>query len=289
MQTDYVANRKGANICMLISSCDAYSDIWPAMSQTMAAHWPDCPFPRFLMSNYDKAPAGFTTLAIGPDISWSANLIRGLEMIDHDYVLLSVDDLLLTRKVDTHRLLESVCRAQRAKVAALQLVTYENLWRRMGKWDDGSAIRIPVGGIYRATAVFTLWDRRQLLKVLNPLENAWQFEYCASDRLDADSDVLVAVHNHFTFVNAIVKGKVTRSAYRLCEQKHYPLSASRPVMTAKESCAYGFLLLRASTFRFVPPGCRRAVKSAIQRAAFTVRELAGRRGIQSNNSGANRA
>src|ERR1035441_8744268 len=133
MQTDSVAKRNGANISVLITSCDAYADIGPAMSQAMAAHWPDCPFPRFLMSNYDKAPAGFTTLAIGPDISWSANLIRALEMIDDDYILLSVDDLILTRKVDTHRLLESVHRAQRAKVAALQMVSFEHLWKRMGK------------------------------------------------------------------------------------------------------------------------------------------------------------
>jgi len=263
----------GTRTCMLVASCDSYSDLWPALSMSMRRYWPDCPFPRFLLTNHKEAPAGFSTLAVGPDVSWSANLVHALEQLETDYVLLSVDDLLLTKTVRTDSVLEAVRWATVNRVTALQLVSHEHLWG--GAWSRSSLppIRLPSGATYRASTVFTLWNRDGLLRLLNPAENAWQFEYLGSERLSPNSPVFLTTRSHFAYLNGVIKGKLTRSAVKFCKNNGHPLPASRRVMTAREEWWLLFLRFRACALRTIPLGYRKTSKEAIRRTSLSIQKL----------------
>jgi len=261
---------------MLIASCDAYSDLWPALSMSMNRHWPDCPFPRFLLTNHKKAPAGFSTLAVGRDISWSANLMRALNQLEEDYVLLSVDDLLLRKTVRTDAVLEAVRWASVTGVTALQMVSFEHIWSSAWSVRRPPAIWLPPGATYRASTVFTLWNRNGLLRILNPAENAWEFEYRGTERLSANSGSFLTTRSHFSYLNSVIKGKLTRSAVKLFNDNGYPLPTSRRVMTAREQCWFLCLRFRACALRTVPFSYRTALKRAIQRAASSVKRIATR-------------
>ena len=236
----------GARTCILVGSCDSYSDLWPALSMSYIKHWPDCPFPRFLLTNHKEAPSGFSTLAVGSDVSWSANLGVRLHRLEADYILLSVDDLVLTKTVRTDAVLDAVRWASASGVTALQMVSHEHLWRGVLRSGVGPALRLPLGATYRASSVFTLWNREHLLRVLDPVENIWQFEYQGSERLLSDSSVFLTIRSHFIYLNAVVKGKLTRSAVKFFKKNGYPLSSSRQVMTKYEhlmlECSPAFAL-----------------------------------------------
>jgi len=45
-------NRETGDTCVLIASCDAYSDAWAPFFALMKKYWPDCPYPIYLISNY---------------------------------------------------------------------------------------------------------------------------------------------------------------------------------------------------------------------------------------------
>lgn len=285
MASPIVAVMDVVRTCMLVTSCDSYSDLWPALSMSMTRCWPDCPFPRFLLTNYKEAPNGFSTLAVGPDVSWSANLMRALHKVDTDYVLLSVDDLLLTKTVRTDAVLDAVRWASIHGVTALQMVSYEYLWG--GAWSRSriEAIRLPLGATYRASAVFTLWNRDCLVRLLDPTENAWQFEYRGSERLLSNSSIFLTTRSHFSFLNCVIKGKLTRFAARYCKKSGYPQFASRPVMTRHEAWQLFLLRLRAYAFMLVPLGYRNQLKKEAQRVASIICRLFMRQDLEASKEG----
>jgi hypothetical protein len=266
-----------ARTCILIGSCDSYSDLWPALSISYIKHWPDCPFPRFLLTNYKDAPTGFSTLAVGSDLSWSANLVCALQRLETDFILLTVDDLILTKTVRTDSVLAAIRWASVNGVTALQMVSHEHLWRGTLRAGVMPALRLPLGATYRASSVFTLWNREHLLKVLDPVENIWQFEYQGSVRLLSDSSVFLTTRSHFIYLNAVVKGKLTRSALRYFKKNSYHLSSTRQVMTKYEHWLLMLTRFRAWTFKFFPLSCRKTSKRIVQRAASFIYGLCATR------------
>ena len=199
--------------------------------------------------------------------------MRALHKLETDYVLLSVDDLLLTKTVRTDAVLGAVRWASIHGATALQMVSHEYLWG--GAWSLGSlpAMRLPLGAIYRASAVFTLWKLDCLMQLLDPTETAWQFEYSGSERLLSNSPIFLTTRSHFSFLNCVIKGKLTRDAVSFCNKNGYPLLASRPVMTRHEERRLFLLRLRACAFRLVPLGYRSQLKKAAQRVASIIHRL----------------
>ena len=196
----------------------------------------------------------------GRDVSWSANLRRALGMMDAEFVLLCVDDLLLTKPVDTEGVLSAVSWAKRNDATALQLVSLESVWGR--NWRGGNVPRlVPVGATYRATTVFTLWNRERLAGLLNPAESAWEFEYRSPARLPPDAGVFQVRRSYFSFVNAVVKGSLVPEAVKLCTRERYPLASSRPVLAGRELGRLRLARLRSAGLRLVPPAHRKVVRN----------------------------
>ena len=85
---------------VIVSSCDAYSDLWPFFFHFFEKHWPDAPKPVHLVSNFRRFenPA-VKTLAVGPDKSWGDTIHAALEQIPDDFVVFVLDDFFLNTPV----------------------------------------------------------------------------------------------------------------------------------------------------------------------------------------------
>ncbi|MBC8302240.1 MAG: hypothetical protein H8E55_41550, partial [Pelagibacterales bacterium] len=89
------------NVAVLISTYDDAEDLWTPLEQTFQKFWKNIKLPIYLTTNYKKFESKlFTSLQIGEELSWSDNLIKSLNKVDQEYVLLTFDDLFLTAKVD---------------------------------------------------------------------------------------------------------------------------------------------------------------------------------------------
>ena len=76
------------NLDILVISCDAYSDVWDVFFKSFNRQWTNCPLKLNLLSNnksYDSRQVN--TIKVGEDISWSDNLLRGIEELQSDYIL----------------------------------------------------------------------------------------------------------------------------------------------------------------------------------------------------------
>lgn len=274
METRVSGSRRRLPISLVVVSCDAYSDMWPAFCAALMRYWPDCPFPSFLVTNEKTAPNGFSTLSVGTDTSWSSNLQRALLSVRSEYVLLCTEDLLLTETVSTAEIVETVELAIEQRLDTLQLVNFEWIWSRRGQAQSRYSA-VPLGATYRASTVFTIWRSETLLKLLRPGENAWQFEYFGSDRLAPEAKVYLSCRSHFQYENAVVKGKLVPKAVHLCSANQYPLVTKRPVLSTRDMLALGLIRLRASALRLVPMRYRKAAKDFVTRLAERLQETVG--------------
>ena len=86
---------------LVVSSCDAYSDIWEIFFTQLFKYWPEIEGHVFLLSNHKKyEDPRVHSICTGQDLDWGSNMLLALPQIPADYLIYFQDDYLLDRKVD---------------------------------------------------------------------------------------------------------------------------------------------------------------------------------------------
>jgi hypothetical protein len=247
-------------LAVLIVSCDRYKDLWPLCTSMLARFWPDCPYPIYLMSNEPAQFPGLRNLAIGPDKGWSANLIKALEAISEEYVLLFLEDLILERPVDSARVdgLFHWFKEARGNCLRMNPSPPADL-----PCNEMVGIASPLS-LYRTSTVMTLWRRSVLIDLLDPAENAWQFEILGGARSDRYDGFYAAHVPTFAFINTVARGKWSRRAIRRVRRLGVePDLQPRGVTSAAAEWKGRLMEVRSFLLRIVPSQYRRQVRQAL--------------------------
>jgi len=233
----------------LIISCDAYSGLWPVHIRCLAEQWPDCPFPKYILTNHlDSGTADVQTLQTGDDRGWSANLKQALEILskNFDYVLVTFDDLFLVRRVD-NRLLDEVLGSFFSMDGQfLQLIR----WHNKPQWINQRLGLIKPGSLYRPNCVYALWQIDALDQLLLPEETAWEFERKGSARSDTYDGFYTVLQSVFHYRNTVIRGKIVRK-----DARHFGLAETGPlqIMTLGNLIRFRFRYWSFRTFLFLIP------------------------------------
>ncbi len=198
----------------LILSCDAYSGLWDAHFRCLDQFWPDCPFPKYLLTNHkESGRSDISTIKAGDDLGWSANLKKALETLrkEYDFVLVTFDDLFLVEEVNG-RILESVLDSFHSLGGQfLQLIQWQNKPIKVNQLLG----LIESGSLYRPNCVYSMWDIEVLDNLLLPEETAWEFEKKGSARSDQHKGFYVVLDSIFYYRNTVIRGKIVRKDARL--------------------------------------------------------------------------
>ncbi|MBI5387432.1 MAG: hypothetical protein HZA90_22460 [Verrucomicrobia bacterium] len=211
---------------ILVVSCDAYQDLWHPFFECLFKYWPDCPFPVHLGSNHQSYPdARVLGLRIGPDVDYSSNLERMLRRLNHEWVILWIEDRLLSGTVDTSRLMETVSQAQTQGAGYLKLLSeYPVAYS-----DENASLigELPKGIRYRVSITVGLWRKHILLELLRPGETAWELERkgsLRSNHMDAKffgMNVTTLAWPVIQEVHAVVKRKWNRTAVAFLREEGF--------------------------------------------------------------------
>jgi len=197
----------------VILSCDAYSELWETHFRCLDEHWPDCPFPKYILTNHKNSNRpDITAIKVGDDLTWSANLKKALETLqqEFDYVLVTFDDLFLVETVH-NRLLESVLKSfKQSGGQFLQLIKWHNKPKRMNQYLG----LIEPGSLYRPNCVYAIWDIEVLDSLLVPEETAWEFERKGAARSDRYDRFFAVLSSVFEYRNSVIRGKIVRKDAR---------------------------------------------------------------------------
>lgn len=229
-------------VTLLVSSCDAFSDCWPALFHGFRKYWPDRAYPLRLITNFkDPNDDAVSAIKVGEDRGWAQNLLVALEQIDSPFLLYAQEDYWLTRPVESRTLeqylhLLVVGRADYIRLFPCPVPDGPVLAQdpRLGVLGDQAP--------YRASLQMAFWRKDVLQQLVRPDESQWEFEHHGSIRSRPLRDRFLSVrafwepgrppyHHGVDYVcTAVVKGKWARAAREYSRREGVPLSlAHRPL------------------------------------------------------------
>lgn len=170
-----VINETCTDTAFVVVSCDKYSALWSPFFRCLNKYWPDCPFDKYLVSNHlDINEPDVRVIKVGEDKSYSDNLRNALGQIDHEWVILWLDDVFVSGRVGTERLLRMLGHTKRTGAGYLKLAADMPM---AYKEDPGDEIGpLPKGIKYRSAIGCVLYKKSTILKLLIPNASAWDLD-----------------------------------------------------------------------------------------------------------------
>lgn len=112
---------------LVVCSCQKRKPLQQIWQKCREIAWPDCPFPITIISPED-------------DVGWNANLIRCLETLEEDFILLCLDDNFIEPSSEYTKNMNAVLELMRAK-------------------PDIGLIKLQAGGAHAPEIFFPEWPR----------------------------------------------------------------------------------------------------------------------------------
>lgn len=196
-------------VAFLVVSCDRYSDLWAPFFKMMRKMWPDCPYRQYLMTNEkDFVFDGVTVIKTGPDIDYSSQVRRAVEQIESRWLILWLEDCIISRPVDTARLDQIVSAACAVEAGYLKLsddypLSYDA--------DPVSGMGpIPKNVRYRSAVGLSLYRRDVLFRLFPPGNSAWELDKSRDSNAFTEGFYCLTLKEAksapIKYVNTVIKG-----------------------------------------------------------------------------------
>ena len=165
---------------VVVSSCDAYADLWPSFFHLLFKFWPEIPKPVYLISNHKHfTDPRVQTVALGHDRHWGTNTLEAFKKIPASSILYLQDDYFLNAPADP----KAIARIHRHHLASGARTT--SLFNREA---TGTATSEPGliecdpdnKWIFDFQAAF--WDKAEMIARIEPGWTPWHAEGTMNDR-----------------------------------------------------------------------------------------------------------
>lgn len=165
------------DIAMVVASCDAYEDVWNPFFKLLYDNWVNfnyhlylvCETKRFSFDGLNIKVLNFN------DSFWSNRLIKALKNIKSNYILFSLDDFFINKKVNEEEIQFCLCEIKKHK----DIASFSFANSLVNDIDDriySNYVLRHLYGEYRFNTQAALWRKKDLLKILRKSESAWEAE-----------------------------------------------------------------------------------------------------------------
>ncbi len=226
-------------VSILVVSCDKYSDLWRPFFGLFRERWPDCPYRVYLGSNHKIYPDQYVTpVLVGDDISWASGVLRMLDQIDTNHVIMFLEDFLIQSPVDTSAIKRYAKIAINSNSGCLRLSPYPPPTIPLPDYSDLGFIMAE--DLYRVSTQVAIWQVGTLRRLLIPGFSAWDFELSGSQLSSKFFDQFYCVWKPaILYLNGVERGKWRQEGVALCREAKIDVDlAHRPMLTEEEIDAY---------------------------------------------------
>ncbi len=180
-------------LAVLVSSCDAYKDVWSPFFKLMDKYWADLPYNVYLNTErerYDDSQNSFKVTSLNlktkKNVPWGKRMIDVLNRIEEEYVFVLIEDFFLRENVQTELIEELL-----DKMDGDQLIAQVQFFGTRTNCDNErkniaiSEMDLQLIGDDKAKICFvpTIWRKSTLLKWLRKHESIWAFESLGARRV----------------------------------------------------------------------------------------------------------
>lgn len=217
-----------SNRAIVVLSNDKNKDLWQCFADVFYYAWPKCPYKIYFITNVEPFNFSiFTNILTGPRTDWQSDWAptyrRALESITEKYLLVLMDDFLIT-KPDEKLISIGFDILHGEKLGTLHTQNLPRLKRN--KYPKSA------WGLYDSDQpyicnVSAFWNKDVLSKLLVDGENPWDFEILGSRRLGRISTSGALFENCIPYVGIVDKGRFIRNLDK--EIKHLSLPFDLPL------------------------------------------------------------
>lgn len=262
-----MAEIKG-KMTMLILSCDKFSDLWDGHVKQLEEYWPERNFKTYIVTDKvsEKKYRNVEVFSAGDNVEWSDRLLKALELVDTEYVFITLDDYYLIRPVSVEKMDRLV------EMMDQHELDYVRLFKRPTK-----ATKEPIPGYTKAYFVESsqkysvnlysgIW-KTDFMKscVAEPL-NPWQFEV-ELPKMACEYGAKCAVSNNkdFVILDVVRKGKLLHNSYYYFKRHPGIYNGNRAV----NSWGYEIpLAVKTIVGRYTPMPVHNAIKRVMRKFGY---------------------
>lgn len=238
------------DIAVFISSCDKYSDLWVGFYTLFFKYWTDCEIPIYHISDSRKFQHP-KVISLCPEkgkgqLTWSGLTKWGLQQIKETNILFILDDYFIIKPVNSVLLRQFYEVFQVEKAAYLRLTPNPVPDKSFKEYKNIGLLS--KGAQWRTSTQIAIWNREELIRLLEPKENAWEYERNSVIRADQSENVYlsltldekspVLLRNYqrayypIIHLNATNMGRWDKETLRYCKKYKIPISQNaRPSET----------------------------------------------------------
>jgi hypothetical protein len=258
---------------IFVASCDKYSDLWPGFFYCLRKHWGQSDLSVYLGSGTKICQeAGVVTIQTEPKLDWSSAVLKQLNTLEHNYIIFMLDDFFLRRNVDGTWIDAILEYAQNVDAAMIRLLPRPPPCGRSHKYPFISTCSLERE--YSICTQASLWNRLELIRVLQRGESIWEFEERARFRAGELTGRIYCCEREALpyrgriFHHVVEKGKWLPTAYLWCWLNGVPISRKqRDVMGIGSFlpllAAEAFNRVLVLTFGASAPNVRSRIKKAL--------------------------
>lgn len=166
------------SLSILILSCDKNIELLDNFFNYFETFWEDCQYPIYVSmenENYKNRNVE-KVFNYSKNNNWGERIIEALKIINSQNVLIILDDFFLEEKVNA-KLIEDINILLNENKKITNFILTET---REDNYEDKIVLNAFVErkrfGRYKAVFQIGIWNRVHLISLLDPKENAWEFE-----------------------------------------------------------------------------------------------------------------
>jgi hypothetical protein len=220
-------------LTLTIHTCDKFSDLWDTNIQLLNQNWADRNIRTLLVTDKqtERCFDNVEIFAAGEGAEMSERLAAILPHINTKYVLVTLDDYFLTKKILTESILKLVSVMDKENIDYIRLFKIPNSKERLENYK--TLYKIDLSGNYKVNLYPGIWRKSFLEKTVAIPLNAWQYEVSLTKTArECNAKCVMSKGKEFEILDVIRKGKILHKANRYLRKNNIYLD-SREVIDYK--------------------------------------------------------
>jgi hypothetical protein len=235
---------------VFVPSTDGYSDLWQPLLHYMEQFWSWRHSTVMLGSNSKSGQlAGAVVCAVGDSEHWGEHVLKLLDLVPTETVLLMMPDFFLLKPVERPLFEKYLDLFEREQLKCLTLSPRSIHTRSQSIYSGCKTVDLT--GAYSITLEMSLWNVAALRDVLESEDTPWSFERSARITAEDPRKWCCTTESVFDYVptGALIRGSWTRRSQKLLTHDGLQnMLGERAILTRRASVLYG---LRTLGFRSV--------------------------------------
>lgn len=172
-------------VTLLVSSCDKYRTAWLPFFELVKQNWKEHP-ERIVLNTetlqYMHEGLNIKTINSPQGSTWSQRILHCLGEIESEFVIFSLEDFFLQKRVNAEILEECLDKMKQNKQIACFRLKASNDAHLVK--DDNSLFRLAGADVpYRLDTQFAMWRKNILISFIEENESPWEFEGKGTQRV----------------------------------------------------------------------------------------------------------